>query len=186
MHEAAERLGELATIIMMAAALGMDAFSLGIGIGMKGVRLQEVVRISAVIAFFHILMPLLGIFTGEYLGMLLGQVAEYVSGGLLILLGIHMIVSSVRGGGMQVVNTRTFLGMILFAMSVSVDSFSVGVSLGMFHSNLVLTVLAFGFFGGLMSVMGLLLGRRVSHSLGDYGEAVGGAVLLAFGLMFIF
>ncbi|MBP2001829.1 putative Mn2+ efflux pump MntP [Paenibacillus shirakamiensis] len=186
MHEAAKWLGELATIVMMAAALGMDAFSLGIGIGMKGVRLREVVRISAVIALFHILMPLLGIWTGEYLGMLLGQVARYVSGGLLILLGLHMIVSSLRGGGLQAVNPRTFWGMMLFAMSVSVDSFSVGVSLGMFHSNLILTVLAFGFFGGLLSVLGLLLGRKVSHSLGDYGEAAGGAVLLAFGLMFIF
>ncbi|WP_433944372.1 manganese efflux pump MntP [Paenibacillus sp. SN-8-1] len=186
MHEAAERLGELATIVMMAAALGMDAFSLGIGIGMKGVRLREVLRISLVIALFHILMPLLGIFTGEYLGMLLGQVAGYVSGGLLVLLGAHMIISSWRGNGMQAVNPRTFIGMLLFAMSVSVDSFSVGVSLGMFHSNLVLTVLAFGFFGGLMSVLGLMLGRKVSHSLGDYGEAAGGAVLLAFGLMFIF
>ncbi|GIP21813.1 manganese efflux pump [Paenibacillus sp. J22TS3] len=186
MHEAAERLGELATIVMMAVALGMDAFSLGIGIGMRGVRLREVLRISSVIALFHILMPLLGIFTGEYLGMLLGQVASYVSGGLLVLLGLHMIISSIRGGGTEVVNIRSFLGMLLFAMSVSVDSFSVGVSLGLFHSDLVITVLAFGFFGGVMSVLGLLLGRRVSHSLGDYGEAAGGAVLLAFGLMFIF
>ncbi|MMZ69829.1 manganese efflux pump MntP [compost metagenome] len=56
----------------------------------------------------------------------------------------------------------------------------------MFSSNLLLTVLAFGICGGVMSIMGLLLGRRVSQNLGDYGEAVGGAILLAFGLLFIF
>ncbi|MOA19665.1 manganese efflux pump MntP [compost metagenome] len=69
---------------------------------------------------------------------------------------------------------------------MSVDSFSVGVSLGMFHSNLVLTVLMFGLFGGLMSIIGLALGSGVSRGLGEYGEAAGGAILLAFGLMFIF
>ncbi|MNI77764.1 putative manganese efflux pump MntP [compost metagenome] len=97
-----------------------------------------------------------------------------------------MIYSSVKGNGSQSINHRTLWGVLLFSLSVSIDSFSVGVSLGMFHSDLLITVLAFGFFGGLMSIMGLALGRSVGRSLGDYGEAAGGAILLAFGLMFIF
>ena len=166
--------GQLITIFVMAAALGMDAFSLGVGIGMRGIRLLHVLRISLMIGIFHVIMPLLG------------KVTAYVAGGLLVLLGGHMIVNAFRGGFAKVVNHRSWGGMILFSLSVSIDSFSVGVSLGMFRSNLLITVLAFGFFGGLMSMMGLLLGRKVSRNLGDYGEALGGAVLLAFGLMFIF
>jgi putative Mn2+ efflux pump MntP len=76
--------------------------------------------------------------------------------------------------------------MLIISLSVSIDSFSVGVSLGMFVNSIVLTVLAFGLCGGFMSITGLLLGRRVSRGLGDYGEALGGAILLAFGLLFIF
>lgn len=178
--------GQLITIFVMAAALGMDAFSLGVGIGMRGIRLLHVLRISLMIGIFHIIMPLLGMYTGQYVGSLLGKVTGYVAGGLLVLLGGHMIVNAFRGGFAKVVNHRSWGGMILFSLSVSIDSFSVGVSLGMFRSNLLITVLAFGFFGGLMSMMGLLLGRKVSRNLGDYGEALGGAVLLAFGLMFIF
>lgn len=37
-----------------------------------------------------------------------------------------------------------------------------------------------------MSILGLLIGRHVSRGLGDYGEALGGAILLGFGLLFIF
>lgn len=81
---------------------------------------------------------------------------------------------------------RTFWGMLLISLSVSIDSFSVGVSLGMFVNSIVLTVLAFGVCGGFMAIAGLLLGRRVSRGLGDYGEALGGAILLGFGLLFIF
>lgn len=84
------------------------------------------------------------------------------------------------------IDHRPLPGMLLFALSVSVDSFSVGLSLGMFQSNLIVTVLAFGISGGVMSVMGLLLGRRASRNLGDFGEALGGVILLAFGLAFIF
>ncbi|AWB46284.1 hypothetical protein DCC85_20365 [Paenibacillus sp. CAA11] len=186
MLSAAAQLGQYTTILVMAVALGMDAFSLGIGIGMKGVRKLEIAKISGLIALFHILMPLLGIFTGQYVGHLLGDVARYVSGGLLVLLGGHMMYSSFRGEGFKPVNHRHLLGAIIFALSVSIDSFSVGVSLGMFNTHLMITVLAFGFFGGLMSVLGLMLGSRVGQSLGDYGEAAGGAVLFVFGLMFIF
>lgn len=37
-----------------------------------------------------------------------------------------------------------------------------------------------------MSLAGLVMGRRVGRTMGEYGEAAGGAILLAFGLMFIF
>lgn len=174
------------TILFMAIALGMDAFSLGIGVGVNGVRRRDMLRIVMMVSCFHILMPVLGIFTGHYVGELLGYFTRFVSGGLLLLLGGHMIYSSLRSEANHIMNYRSWPGIFLFSLSVSVDSFSVGVSLGMFHSDLLLTVLAFGLFGGLMSLFGLVLGRGVSRNLGEYGEAVGGSILFAFGLMFIF
>ncbi|SEG62629.1 manganese efflux pump [Paenibacillus sp. UNC499MF] len=177
--------GQLLTIFIMAIALGFDAFSLGIGIGMRGIRLLHILKISIVIGLFHILMPLLGMYAGHYLGSLLGQVAVAAGGGLLILLGSHMIYSSFRGEDSPAFDHRTFWGMILFALSVSVDSFSVGVSLGIFATDVVLTVLLFGLLGGGMSILGLLLGRRVGSWIGEYGEALGGLILLLFGLKFL-
>lgn len=182
-------LGEVITILIMAAALGMDAFSMGIGIGMKGIRLLHVLRLSLFVAFFHVLMPTLGLLTGEHLGHLLGRVTGLVAGGLLLLLGAHMIYNSFRSGdgdSSSAMDHRTLWGMLLISLSVSVDSFSVGVSLGMFVNHVLITVLAFGACGGFMSVCGLMLGRRVSRVTGDFGEAIGGAILFAFGLLFIF
>lgn len=181
--------GQTVTIAIMAVALGMDAFSLGVGIGMKGIRLLHVLQMSLLIAFFHMLMPLLGLLTGSYVGQLLGQVTTYAAGGLLVLLGGHMVYNSFRAdtqGSSRATDHRTLWGMMLLSLSVSVDSFSVGVSLGMFVNRVLLTILAFGACGGVMSITGLLLGRHVSRGLGDYGEALGGAILLAFGLLFIF
>lgn len=186
MWDVSAHVGQLVTILIMAVALGLDAFSLGIGIGMKGIRLRDVLRISIVTALFHIIMPLIGMYMGKYVSSLLGDITTYAAGGLLVLLGAHMILNAFREGDTKLVDHRSLLGVVLFSLSVSVDSFSVGVSLGMFSSDLILTVLAFGVCGGVMSVMGLLLGRRVSQNLGDYGEAIGGAILLAFGLCLYF
>lgn len=178
--------GQLSTIVIMAIALGMDAFSLGIGLGMRGIRLLHIVYISMVIAIFHIVMPLMGMFTGHYVSTILGGVAVATGGGLLVLLGCHMIYSALSSGRAPYFDIGTVWGLLLFSLSVSIDSFAVGISLGLFASEIVITVILFGVFGGIMSVMGLMLGRRVGKWMGEYGEAFGGVILLVFGLKFLF
>lgn len=186
MPMASAQWGHFVTILLMAFALGMDAFSLGIGMGVRGIRLLNILRVGIVIGVFHVIMPLMGMFTGHYVSSLLGNVATLVGGALLVLLGGHMIYSSLRGNTTVVFDHRTLWGLLLFSLMVSIDSFSVGVSLGMFASDIVLTVLTFGALGGSMSVLGLLVGRKVSRWIGDYGEAFGGMILLVFGIRFLF
>jgi manganese efflux pump family protein len=177
--------GQLLTILVMAVALGMDAFSLGIGIGLKGIRGHDVLRLSAIIALFHVVMPLGGMVMGQYVGELLGGIATSAAGALLLLLGGHMVYSSLRGEAVDSIDHRTVWGTLVFSFSVSIDSFSVGISLGMFSSHIFVTVMLFGLIGGLMSVLGLMLGQHVSRSLGGYGEALGGVILFGFGLLFL-
>ena len=152
---------------------------------MKGIRRRDVLRISIVTALFHIIMPLIGMYMGKYVSSLLGDITTYAAGGLLVLLGAHMILNAFREGDTKLVDHRSLLGGVLFSLSVSVDSFSVGVSLGMFSSDLILTVLLSVVWRGDVGY-GSAIRPRVSQNLGDYGEAIGGAILLAFGLMFIF
>lgn len=177
--------GQMLTIWLMAAAVGLDALSLGLGIGMRGIRKRDVLKIGSVTALFHVLMPLAGMVMGGYLSTLLGHIATVCGGVLLLLLGAHMVYSSFRPGEVKVLDYRTLWATVLFSFSVSIDSFSVGVSLGMFAGDRTITVLMFGMMGGLMCVTGLMLGRRVGQWVGEYGEALGGVILLAFGLVFI-
>lgn len=177
--------GQFFTILMMALALGMDAFSLGIGLGVRGIRLIHIARLGIVIGIFHVIMPLTGMFMGKYVSTLLGDVASTAGGALLVVLGIHMLYTALRGDASVTLDPRSIWGLLLFALMVSIDSFSVGLSLGMFASDIVLTVLIFGVFGCALSVMGLLLGRRVGRWVGEYGEALGGLILVIFGLRFL-
>jgi len=180
-----EQVGQFVTILLMALALGMDAFSLGIGMGIRGIRLLNILKVSIIIGLFHILMPLLGMFMGQYVSTLLGDVATAAGGALLIILGGHMVYSALKGDESVAIDHRNIWGLVLFALMVSIDSFSVGVSLGMFASDILLTVLLFGAFGGGMAICGLLLGRRVGAWVGEYGEALGGIILLVFGIRFL-
>lgn len=186
MVEAHMQAGQFLTLFIIAVALGLDAFSLGLGIGLKGIRLRDILKLGVVIALFHVLMPLAGMYTGQYVGGLLGDVATTAAGILLVLLGGHMIYSSLRGEAVQSFDHKSLWGLLVLSLSVSIDSFSVGITLGMFSANLWMTILLFGILGGLLSVSGLLLGRKVSGNLGEYGEAIGGGILFVFGILFIF
>lgn len=171
--------------IVLALVMGIDAFTLGMGVAFKGVRLRWVLALSFTVGLFHTLMPLAGMIAGHYIGVILGHAAVYAGGSVLLLLGAHMSYHALWGGKDYVMNPFSLWGMIVFAIGVSLDSFSVGISLGLFAQHIAVTVLLFGLAGGFAACLGLLLGRHLAGWMGKYGEMVGGAVLIAWGLKFI-
>lgn len=178
--------GQLLAVLMLAVAIGFDAFSLGIGIGMRGFRYRQMIALSSLIGLLHILFPIIGIFAGKMMSGVFGMLATYIAGGVLIYLGINMIIHAFgKEEEKSVVRGLTFFSMLAVAISVSLDSFSVGLSLGMITNHPWMSVGLFGVAGLLMSLAGLLLGKTVRHSIGEYGEALGGVVLTVFGVYFI-
>jgi manganese efflux pump family protein len=177
--------GELLTLILMAFALGMDAFSVGLGMGMFNLRLRQIFKIGITIGIFHVWMPLLGMIAGKFLSNQFGTIATYIGGGLLLVLGVQMIWSSFKKEDSSVITPVGF-GLIVFAFSVSLDSFSVGLTLGIYQAKTVLVLICFGVAATLLTWMGLLIGRKVQHWLGGYSELLGGSILLAFGLKLLF
>ncbi|MEW9671215.1 manganese efflux pump MntP family protein [Ammoniphilus sp. 3BR4] len=180
------QLGQFYTILMIGIALGMDAFSLGIGMGMLGIRLRTIAKISILIGLFHIIMPLFGIASGKFLSAVVGDVATFIGGLILCFLGANMVWGSIFQveGEPRSYRTEGF-GLLLFAMSVSIDALSVGLSFGLFKTDVLLSVLVFGLIGMLMTGCGLLLGKQVGHRMGGVGEALGGFIILAFGIKFM-
>lgn len=169
----------------MAFALGMDSFSVGLGMGMFKLRFRQIVLIASTVGFFHILMPLMGIIAGRFISDQFGVYASYAGGLLLILLGLGMFISGLIG------NSDSFMapvgmGLLIFAISVSLDSFSVGLTLGIYGARTVLTITLFGLMATMLTLFGLLIGRKVRGLLGVYSQVIGGSVLLAFGFKLLF
>ena len=176
-----EFVGEIITLTIMAAALGMDAFSVGLGMGMYKLRLRKIFEIGLVIGLFHVIMPLAGILAGKLLSENFGALASWIGGLLLILLGAQMIWSSFQKEAVSAI-TPAGAGLLLFAFSVSLDSFSVGLTLGIYGAKTVLVLLIFGILATVQTWAGLLLGKKVRGWIGTYSEALGGSILLAFGI----
>jgi manganese efflux pump family protein len=173
--------GELLTLILMAFALGMDAFSVGLGMGMFRLTKRHIFKIGVTIGLFHVWMPLLGMAAGRFLSEQFGAIAGLLGGLLLILLGVQMIWSSFKEDETSLI-TPVGKGLFIFALSVSLDSFSVGLTLGIYGAQTALVLICFGVAAMVLTWIGLMVGRKVQGWLGTYSEALGGCILLAFGI----
>ncbi|MGN1387931.1 MAG: manganese efflux pump MntP family protein [Bacillus sp. (in: firmicutes)] len=174
--------GEFLTLLLMAFALGMDSFSVGLGMGMFQLRYRQIGKIAATVGLFHVMMPLIGMVAGRFLSDQFGAYATFAGGLLLVLLGIGMLISGLRGKDDQSFITPVGLGLLVFALSVSLDSFSVGLTLGIYGARTALTVSLFGLAAMTLTLFGLLLGRKIQGMLGVYSQVLGGSVLFAFGI----
>ncbi|WP_077623455.1 manganese efflux pump MntP family protein [Sediminibacillus massiliensis] len=178
-------IAEYISLVFMAAALGMDAFSVGLGMGMQALRLKRIFLIGVTVGFFHVAMPFIGIGLGKFISTKMENFAILAGGLLLFALGAQMLFSSFNHENKQVIRPIG-IGLIVFSLSVSLDSFSVGLSLGMSGVKTFLALLLFGLFSTFLTWSGLLLGRKARGLIGVYSEILGGSILCAFGLKIIF
>lgn len=177
--------GQIFSLLLMAAALGTDAMSLAIGIGLRGVSRREGLRVSLVIGLFHVIMPLIGTAAGGYFSRLAGGMAQIVGAAIVAFIGIRMVwgcLTSDSSINQMTPWKLTGASLLLLALSVSIDALSVGLGLGAFGYNIYLTAMLFGLFGAGMTAAGLFLGRKMGSLVGKYGELVGGGVLIILAL----
>lgn len=177
--------GEVLTLSLMAFALGMDAFSVGLGMGMYKLRYRQILYIGFTIGVFHVIMPLLGMMAGKFLSVYFSEIATYIGAGLLMLLGLQMFWSSLKAEKESLLTPVGF-GLLIFALSVSLDSFSVGLTLGVLGAKTALVLTLFGVIAMVLTWAGLMIGRRMQGWFGKYSETLGGAILFAFGVKMLF
>ncbi|KUO61970.1 MAG: hypothetical protein APF84_04875 [Gracilibacter sp. BRH_c7a] len=174
---------ELTWIIAVSIALGMDAFSFSLALGLIGTRYRKAIKLAIIVAIFHVFMPLIGLWVGQKLGTIFGDVAIGIGAVILFWLGGKMVWGAYKGTD-TATNIPSLQGVGIYALagSVSIDALSVGFSLGTFVTNIIPATLVMGFTAGFMTLIGVILGRRAGTWLGNKAEALGGIILILIGI----
>lgn len=195
--------GQLLTVILVAIVLGADAFSLSLGMGIKGVSQRYEKRFSALVAVFHVLMPLLGLSLGMVAGKFLGIWAGRVGAIVLAYIGLQMLIKAYREMKPQTFafaeaheflrkdpppkhQKEEWMSLLLLTISVSIDALTVGFSLGTIKAPLLLTVLIMGLVAGSMTMLGFKGGKLFGRMVGSYSQAAGGLVLIGLAIKMAF
>lgn len=165
--------------------LGVDSFAVAAALGAAGLTSRaERVRISAVFVAFEAGMPLIGVAAGGGLAKVMGSVADYVAAAAVAGLGIYLLVHDDDSQEEQrAVRLRSRHGVAVLALglSISLDEFAIGFSLGLVRLPVVPVIVAIAVVALLASQFGLALGSRISERFRERAGKLAAIALVLLG-----
>ncbi len=161
----------------------MDTFSLSLTLGT--VSENKLIKILPLfVGIFHFFMPLLGNIIGITLINLLDLASNIILGTVLIVLGINLAIHYFKDETADI--NLNILGIIIFALSVSIDSFSVGLGINDITNNYYIASIIFALCSAAFTYLGIIIGKYSSKLIGKYAIILGIFLLLILGIFHLF
>ncbi len=175
----------LATIVLIAVGLAMDAFAVSIVTGSvyKELHVKHVLRMALFFGGFQAVMPVIGFLAGLGLKGYISACDHWIAFALLSFVGGKMIYESFQIETAQKDRDPSNL-LILLALSVatSIDALVVGITLSLLTASIALAVTIIGAITFGLSYAGVYIGKRFGHFFESRIEVVGGLILIAIGI----
>jgi len=176
--------GNLLSILAVAVALGADAFSVSVGVA--GPFRGQNFRIAWHFGLFQAFMPLIGWLLGTGVDRWVGSWDHWVAFFLLAGVGGHMFWEAITADKEKSEADRSRRwSLVMLSTAVSIDALAVGVVFGVREVSPWWPCLLIGVTTGVMSLVGLHLGRRAKARFGKPAEILGGLVLIALAVKFL-
>lgn len=183
-YEGIDIMNELINVIIIAVGLSMDAFSLAMLYGTLNFDQRKTLTLAGAVGVFHFFMPLLGNLIGLIILSLLPIKPNAVVGIIFMMISIQMLLSSFKEE--EIVDLKGIIAIILFAFTVSIDSFSVGITLSFVARNYLLSVSIFSIVSFLFTYIGLSIGGKLTQKFGKWSTIMGGIILFFLSIAYLF
>jgi putative Mn2+ efflux pump MntP len=175
----------LATILGIALALAMDAFSVAVAVGISLDRITPGHQFRRAFHFglFQFLMPVIGWGLGRVAFDLVAPLDHWIIFVLLAGIGTRMIIESrKKERAPSATDLTRGRHLVFLSVATSLDALAVGIGLGLLGGTVVYPAVIIGLVAGAMTELGLHLGHHVGRLLGRVAETAGGIILWVIGL----
>jgi putative Mn2+ efflux pump MntP len=173
------------TIFGIALALAMDAFAVALAAGgvINPLTRRHLFRLGFHFGLFQALMPIAGWLVGMAVQQWISAYDHWIAFVLLAVVGGRMIQEAFDEKKDKSASDPTRgLTMVMLSVATSIDALAVGLSLAMLGVSVWLPAAVIGAVAGVLTVCGMLLGRRLGNNWGKRVEICGGLVLCIIGL----
>lgn len=177
-------LNALLSTLIVGVSLSMDAFSLALAYGTVGLTFKQKITLSVIVGCFHFFMPLIGLYFGSIITSHFVINVNLLVTIIFVIIGLEMIISSVKNEEEKIL--ISFVGFLLFGLSVSIDSFTTGIGLEAINNNYLQVASIFAVVSGVFTYLGLVLGVKLNENYGRYSTFIGGIVLIILGVYYLF
>ena len=173
----------MALVFLMAISLSMDAFSLALVYGTFGNKKKNKIILSIIVGCFHFVMPLFGMFIGDLILSLFKFNTDILVAIILIFIGMQMVISSFKKE--DDFKPLKFSEFFMFGLAVSIDSFSLGITLPNMGVGTIISPIIFALISFLFTFIGLSIGNKIEKLLGKLATIIGGLILTIIGILFL-
>lgn len=170
-------------ILIIAISLSMDAFSFSLAYGTLNINKNDIYILSIIVGIYHFFMPIIGYYIGKNYILLLPIASNIIVFIILLLVGIEMIIDTLKKE--QNIKIMNLKSMILFGLTVSIDSFSIGLSLDTISKNILFSSMIFSLTSSLFTLTGLFIGKKINQIFGNISTLIGGVVLILIAFLYI-
>lgn len=175
-------------ILLISVSVAMDAFAVSIGKGLtvSRVRVQDAAKSALWFGGFQMLFPILGYFAASTFSKYVTQFDHWIIFALLVFIGGNMVHEAFEEDEENSKETAQFdwKHMLPLAVACSIDAFAVGVSLAFMFTkaHMAFAILSIGVVTGLFSAAGLYIGRAFGSRWQEPAQIAGGVVLILLGV----
>ena len=173
-------------IILIAVGLAMDAFAVAIAcsITLRCLSFRSVFRVAFFFGLFQGLMPIIGWSASFLAHSYIAAWDHWLAFGLLTFIGVKAIIEACRKKDDRLTQkdpTRG-LSLLIFSVATSIDALAVGISLAAIDVDIVQPAIIIGVVTFILSVVGMLIGKRIGSCFGQKVEIAGGIILIGIGI----
>ena len=182
----------LATVLLIALGLSMDAFTVSIANGMviRKVKLMDALKVGVFFGGFQAAMPLIGWAVGMRFESYIVKIDHWIAFILLGTIGVKMIHEAFEKAEecaitVNEVDRKEVLGnkkLTLMAVATSIDALAVGVSFAFLGEPIAIPIALIGILTFIVCFIGVFIGKICGCMFQKYAEIFGGVVLIGIGL----
>ena len=174
---------DILSLLFLAAALAMDAFSAAVTDGMivKKIRFYDAIKVGLFFGVFQFLMPCIGNLVSGFATDIVERFDHWIAFVLLGFLGLHMIWES-RTEQEIPKNPLKNSSLLLAAFATSIDALAVGITFAFLDYPIVEAITIIGISTFFISIGGVYVGNFFGNKYEKKAEFAGGLILVLLGV----
>ena len=160
--------------------LSMDAFSISLSLGTTNPNNKSIIKTSITVGIFHFFMPILGYIIGLYFNTKINN-TNILTSIIFLVLSYEIY----RNRNEEETSILNIINILLISLSVSLDSFSVGIALGLNNELIYIASTIFSLTSLTFTYLGLILGKKINSKYKNISTYIGIILLLIVALKYL-
>ena len=175
--------------VLLGVGLAMDAFSVSLANGLNEPKMkhQRMCGIASVFGVFQALMPMIGWVCVHSIVQYFRSFEKWIPWIALILLlfiGGKMLIEGIKNKDKNIENFKVgFYALLIQGIATSIDALSVGFTIAEYGFLMaIVSALIIGVVTFIISINGLILGKKFGTKFSGKASILGGIILIAIGI----